>query len=666
MMRNGRILLICGAAAILSVPAVGAELFPTPARRQAFLKALAECDSRYDAKEQMLQSPYSSPGYHTTLTGGMVHSTRESLDYAVALLDSGEPERQKRAEAVLRRVIALQDQDPNSPTYGIWSWFLEEPLDKMSPPDWNWADFCGTQLLQVAIDHMDHVPPDLQQKVKDSILHAARSIQRRNVEPGYTNIALMGTYVTLVAGERFNDFGLLDYGRKRLRRFWEFTLQKGSFSEYNSPTYTCVAVEEISRMMQHVRDEESQKLLEMLNEFAWKHLSKRFHPPTKQWAGPHSRCYSTLLRPGTLGLLQRATDGRVVFMSEADAWQSIDAQRITLKCPKTCDRYFTDLPTPRTETEAFVRTTRDEHDIVGRTYLHPDFTLGSINIGDFWNQRRPLVAYWNTPSGVTAMRLRVLHDDYDYSSASLFTIQDGADVLAAVVFATDRGDTHISLDKIKNATIEAKDLRLRLQFEGAVDDLALPDLEKAELTKPMNFTCGPLMGTYCLHSAQFDELPLKLEAGRDAETAWIDLVLYSGPQRQFDFSKIDKAAIVLTLSLSCVPTDNPLPLTNQSSTTINTKAGRQPQPKTSRSEIINRKSRSLVNTFRTAPPSVHISVADKLLAAPILSSRQVATWQRTNRPTMSLTIPLKPLPTKDQKAATTAKLNESDPWKTTY
>lgn len=629
MMRNGRILLISGAVALLSVPALGADLFPTPVRRQAFLKALGEYDARYDAKEQMLQAPFSSPGYHTTLTGGTIHSTRESLDYAVALLDSGEPERLKRAEAILRRVIALQDQDPNSPTYGIWSWFLEEPLNQMSPPDWNWADFCGVQLLQVAIDHMDRLPPDLQQKVRDSILHAARSIVRRNVGPDYTNIALMGAYVTLVAGERFTHPELLDYGRQRLQRFWEYTIQTGSFSEYNSPTYTCVAIEEISRMMQHVRDESSRKLLEKLNEFAWLHLARRFHPPTKQWAGPHSRCYSTLLPAATLGFLQRATEDRIPFVPQADAWQSIDAQRIPLKCPRTCDRYFTGLPFPRTETETFIHNTRQEHDIVGTTYLHPDFALGSVDIGDFWNQRRSLIAYAKTPAGAVAMRLRCLHDDYDYACASLFAVQDKADVLGAVLFATDRGDTHISLDKIRNGTILARDLRIRLQFEGAVGDLKLPVLAKAgklQIREPIRLTCGSMGITWCLHAAEFGGLPLGVETGRDAETAWIDLILYRGGPREFNFNEIKEAAVVFTLSL--IPS------------TV---------------------------SFDTVVPSVYPSVAaDWTVGASTASSRPIWSWQRTNKPAMSLTIPTRPLPTKDQTAAASAKFAESDPWKTTY
>ncbi|MBN1506303.1 MAG: hypothetical protein JW955_05630 [Sedimentisphaerales bacterium] len=627
MMRDGRILFLWLAGAMLSATALGADLFPTEIRRQAFLKALRECDARYDAKEQMLQAPFSSPGYHTTLTGGTVHPTRESFEYAVALLDSGEPERQERAEAVLRRLISLQDQDPNSRTYGIWSWFLEEPLDRMSPPDWNWADFCGTQLLQVAIDHMNRLSLDLQEKVRDSILHAARSIRRRNVGPDYTNIALMGTYVTLVAGERLDDLALLNYGRTRLARFSRYTQEKGSFSEYNSPTYTCVAIAEISRMIQHVRDAESQQLLERLNDFAWLHMARRFHPPTRQWAGPHSRCYSTLLPPTTLGFLQRATEGRFPLVPEADAWQSITAQRIALRCPTMYDEYFTSLPYPRAEVETFVHNAPGEHDIVGTTYLHPDFTLGSVNLGDCWNQRRPLIAYAKTPAGVVAMRLRFLHDDYDYSSASLFAVQDMAGVLGAVLFATDRGDTHISLDKIRNGTILARDLRLRLQFEGAVGDLKLPALPKPgrlEVREPVRATCGSIGVTWCLHFAGFAGLALPAEVGRDSETAWIDLILYHGRQREFNFNEIKEAAIVFTLSLTPSAT-----------------------------------------AFDDVVPSVYASVAtDWVAGVPVASPRQTWSWQRTNESTLSLTIPLKPLPTNQQKAAAEARSGSTDPWKT--
>lgn len=618
MMRNARILAAGMLTLILSALLSAADFFPTSARREAFLRSIEEYDAKYDASEQMLESSFSSPGYHTTLTGGTVHRTRRSLKYAVALLDSGEPHRGRRAEEILRKVISLQDQDPNSRTYGIWPWFLEEPLEQMSPPDWNWADFCGTQLLQVAIDHMHRLPNDLSSAVKESILHAARSIRKRNVGPGYTNIALMGTYVTLVAGERFDEPELRDYGRQRLRRFYDYTQERGSFSEYNSPTYTSVAIEEISRMRQHVRDEAAQKLLEELNEFAWYHVARRFHPPTDQWAGPHSRCYRTLLGNGTRAFLQRGTDDRVEFMPAAEAWESIDAHRIRLACPNDLHDYFTDLSETRVETEAFRRNDRDEHDIIGTTCLHPDFTLGTANIGDLWNQRRPLLAYWPTPAGPAAMRLRCLHDGYDYASASLFTVQDSADLLGAVLFATDRGDTHISLDRLRNSTIRAEDLRLRLQFEGATGDLALPD--RVDLDEPIDFTSGPIQGTFAVHAAGFDNLPIRLLTGGDSDDRWIDVVLYQGVEREFDFRDIEEAFVIFTLSLE-VATPG----------------------------------------FRADAPDVYAGMAATLATAD--SPRKAWSWQRTGHPKLVLTLPTRPLPTGEQRRASEARLGSADPWK---
>jgi hypothetical protein len=69
----------------------------------------------------MLRELLRSPGYHTTLKGGFVHPTRSSLTYAVALLDTGDEALRRRAEEVLRRVIALQEQKPASKSHGIRS-----------------------------------------------------------------------------------------------------------------------------------------------------------------------------------------------------------------------------------------------------------------------------------------------------------------------------------------------------------------------------------------------------------------------------------------------------------------------------------------------------------------------------------------------------------------
>lgn len=589
--------------------------FRSDSEKTAFLKALESQDARYDPVEKMIRRPFSSPGYHTTLKGGYVHPTRDSLNYAVALLDSAEPDRLRRACDILRRVIALQDQNPQSRTYGIWSWFMEEPLTQMAPPDWNWADFCGTQLLQVAIDHMDRLPSALQAEVKDAILHAANSVKRRNVGPGYTNIAIMGTYVTLVTGELFGQQELLDYGKTRLKRFYDYTHEKGSFSEYNSPTYTIVATEELTRMLSHIKDPQSRQLIEELNRFVWRHIARHFHAPTKQWSGPNSRSYRTFLRPSTYAFIQRATAGHVKLVDEDQLYNSINAQRLQAKCPEELFHYFTRLDQPRLEIEAFVRNPAGTHDIIGTTFLTPDFTLGSVNIGDLWNQRRPLLAYWNTDTGQIAMRLRCLHDGYDYSSASLFTVQDKNDILGLVTFATDRGDTHISLDRLKDASITANDLRLRLEFEGDMADLTLPT--EISLTKPNRIQSSRVTCDFSAPFAVFAGSSTRATTGRSTDKQWLDIILYQGEEKRINFADMDQAAVAFTLSLTPTKAHMRSPLNTENLTTASNAA------------------------------------------------RLTSVWRRPNKPEISITFSPEPTRTTDQKASSSAKLGEKNPWKHT-
>lgn len=101
----------------------------------------------------------------------------------------------------MKRVVSAQDNNPKSPTYGIWPYFLEESLSQMKIPDWNWADFIGSTLLLIEIRHGEKLSPSLREEVRRAIENAARTIERRNVTMYYTNIAIMGTFVVLAATE---------------------------------------------------------------------------------------------------------------------------------------------------------------------------------------------------------------------------------------------------------------------------------------------------------------------------------------------------------------------------------------------------------------------------------------------------------------------------------
>ncbi len=527
---------------------------------QRFLQRIKSDDQNYDAEARMVRRPFSSPGYHTALQDGFVHPTRDSLGYAVSCLDAGDDEHLKRAEGILLKVISLQDQNSGSKTYGIWPWYAEEPLDKMGAPDWNWADFCGVQLLQVILHHASRVSDEVRRAVEQSLRHACESIMRRNVGPGYTNIAIMGTYVTLVSGERLGWKSVEDYGLKRLATFHYYTMTRQSFDEYNSPTYTRVAISELGRLLEDVRNPEAILLTREVYDLAWRHLARRFHAPTHQWAGPHSRCYSTLQGGDFISFLQMASDGRLHFLpqDEVTVWP-----RQTIHMPESVLPYFSPLTSPRTETEVFAPAADDRPALVGTTYLHPKFTLGSVNYSEFWNQRRAVVAYWGTPEEPSYLHLRFLHNGYDFCSAWVFTAQNEGSLLAAVTFVTDGGDTHPSLDRVKDGRIHAYDLRLRLEIGGA----AAQQVQTREwnIAEPLNLgltglnlclqapsssfagqgVWGQALGTQEA-SAVFRARPGQKPA---TNVAAVDVILHTGPERIFDLAQLHPAFIALALEI---------------------------------------------------------------------------------------------------------------------
>ena len=106
-----------------------------------------ENDKTYDPELHLCAKIFHGNGYHSRLKDGTpIHDIRLSAEYALECLHEGGSERNLRAGQILDKLCSLQDADPVSKTYGIWSWTYEETLAQMDPPDWNWADFIGVRI----------------------------------------------------------------------------------------------------------------------------------------------------------------------------------------------------------------------------------------------------------------------------------------------------------------------------------------------------------------------------------------------------------------------------------------------------------------------------------------------------------------------------------------
>ncbi len=165
-----------------------------------------------------------------------------------------------------------------------------------------------------------------------------------------------------------------------------------------------------------------------------------------------------------------------------------------------------------------------------------------------WNQRRNLLAHWGTPQHPSYLRLRFLHDGYDFESARFRGAQREGSVLGAIGLATDGGDKHPSLDRIKDATVRAKDFRLRWEFGGAAKDIDIA--APADLSTPAHLKIGDMHVQIAAPYARFGSFTGRWETGRDDKTAWLDVVFYEGEERAFKLDELEVAAAGFALQIT--------------------------------------------------------------------------------------------------------------------
>ncbi len=543
------VLLSCGALVAVAVMLSGdveGPIRPEPVAEPP--TALVEYgDAHFDEETGLLEVPFRNPGYHSRVPSGVaVHPTRESLAYAVVLLDRGEPGDVERAVGILRTVLPLQDDDPASPTFGVWPWLLEEPLAEMASPDLNWADFCAAHLLQILHDHDDALPDDLVSEVEAAVRRAAVAIRRRDVGPAYTNVAVLGGGVCAAAGERLRDASLLRYGRRRLQRVVEFTEDRGGFVEYNSPPYLQVVVAACERTLHLARDHGTRRAAEWLRRRAWQSIAGHFHPGTQQWAGPHARTSRDRLRISSTRFLSSRTGVDVAThptMTDEPP-RELEAAR-PLRCPpEFVDRFRRSTPGERTTRTTFVRARDARNTRIGTTWFSEDACLGSVNRSSFWTQRKPVIGSWRTERDpAVVLRVRCLADGRDFASAGLVTTQRGPRVLGLLQLRRGRGRWHPSQDRPPSGEFVLDDLRLRVELRGVGATAGRLGEDRLELR------AGSRRVVVHALAGRFDGRPVRWELGQEGNHVFVDGVCIDERPRRLRFDGSTECSVGFALEL---------------------------------------------------------------------------------------------------------------------
>jgi hypothetical protein len=393
-------LLLCGCLLASALgPASAATWNPDPSlgnvdqHRRLYEIARTFGDTNFDPDANLVGAHSKKP------PNKKQHSTRESAYYAYGLLLTGDPADRARAQAILKRVVTLQDTNPKSPTYGVFNWVAED-----RPQDYNSGAFVGLTLADVVdLDRRKpSLDPDVRSQVENSTRLAVEEVMRRNINAGYTNIALLSTAL-VAAGEKLWSLpGAGAWAQTKLDTVMALA-DDGEFAEYLSPTYTGVALQGAYMARKFSFSDAFAAKADATIDHLWKQVAASYHPPTYQLGGPYLRAY------GDNMLDYCALLKYFIYLGVDGAYPIPDTQfehdwdmgslfaiadlpipaRPEFKAPHVPWREWTAVGSPGGNADA-------DNSLVRHLcqYREGNFILGTVAYQDEWKQKRNLVAFW--------------------------------------------------------------------------------------------------------------------------------------------------------------------------------------------------------------------------------------------------------------------------------
>ncbi len=314
---------------------------------------------------------------------GVFHESRRGARLAAQLVANGTPQDLELAHKVLDVVLSCQEQHEDAPHYGNFFWMLEDEVVQ----DLNAVEFNLEHLIPMMLQHADRLAPEMQQRVLRAIRLGLNEIRRLDVLVAYTNITLLDIFNTCVGGELLQDTAIAERGYRKLVMWMAMTDQQGHPFEYNSPTYSAVAIRALGRLASYVHHAETRirarTALARLGLSAALHI----HAETGRWAGPHSRAYQPSVVCETAPEVERLRD----WIADG-----------------TLPDWVTHALESHPETFQIVETAFAERELGITTYHSPSFALG-VSVKQAGGQSDVMMCHYERPG---AERPGVLYTRY--------------------------------------------------------------------------------------------------------------------------------------------------------------------------------------------------------------------------------------------------------------
>lgn len=457
-------------------------------RNQVMKNHLDEQAKTFNEKTDMLvRYAPARKNYHSSASG-YIHNICGAAHFAWEVFQCEAEEYYPIAKRILNKVCQLQDTREGSRTFGLWSYEMEESLDDMKAPDYNWANFVGKALIDVCANYADKLDAELVATLKTAIRNAVQCTIKRNVGLDYTNIIVMSCLTLISAAELLEDAELLAFGKTRLKNFYEYTKFNGAFSEYNSPNYGRTVLSDVARMLKLFKDEECRAIAEYLNEVTWEMLGTHYNKHINQLAPPQMRAYQDVDRGSLALIVYNGTGGKYGKCPDnyEDYKKLVSMEELCCvpTCPEKCLHFFeadervVALPfyqkndLRKAGEDVTIVREFDSPDLFAYSFQTPAYSMGAFRLCDTWNQRRNVMVEWDKDAP-KSFRLRGIHNDYDYCSMMAFVEMDKNNMLGQLGTVTDRGSYHYILDKDKSGVYDVEELCFRFELGGSCENVTI-------------------------------------------------------------------------------------------------------------------------------------------------------------------------------------------------
>jgi hypothetical protein len=220
-------------------------------------------------------------------------STRELFEFTLeAAAQNWHPERVERALALAEQ---KQDRDPQSKTFGNFSWYWEDP----KPIDLNAAEFAMQRAALTWILYRDRLSPKAAATLQRLMEFSIEGMKRHKVSVDYTNIFVMKTWNCIALGE---NTGRPELARSGYAMFdeWLRRVRQVGVREYLSPTYYAVDFECLGAIARHAQNPAARAKVALALEYLWTDVAANWFTPAGRLGGAHSRDYDYVTGHGNL------------------------------------------------------------------------------------------------------------------------------------------------------------------------------------------------------------------------------------------------------------------------------------------------------------------------------------------------------------------------------